>query len=230
MQLPPAKLFAPPDGNRSRLLLSSEKRSFLGISLRAAGQRQRKYRYICRYLVRFWYGRWPQAGQWRGAVSDSNHPLTPLLENVIGGGVCGELKQWLGNQNATLMLHRSPELGFAVIGNSWVQLRLEHIVRAPSHSTLWGWLAQKCLESSLTLVNHILIPLQCVFEKLACLRDDDDLSRVSKRHDRWSLTDCASFLIMEENRFTAALTQQGPQAVAETVFCFQLERMVRRAA
>jgi len=64
---------------------------------------KRKYRYICRYLVRFWYGRWPQARQWRGAVSDSNHPLTPLLENVIGGGVCGELIHWLGNQNATLM-------------------------------------------------------------------------------------------------------------------------------
>ena len=63
--------------------------------------------------------------------------------------MCGELKQRLGNQNATLMLHRLPELGFAVIGNSWVQPRLEHIVRAPSHSTLWGWLPQKCLESSL---------------------------------------------------------------------------------
>jgi hypothetical protein len=96
-----------------------------------------------------------------------------------------------------------------VIGNSWVQPRLEHIVRARSHSTLWGWLAQKCLESSLgempvvskrcresilfhdqetgavceapALVSHILIPLQCVFEKLACLGDDDDLDRVSKR-------------------------------------------------
>jgi hypothetical protein len=32
--------------------------------------------------------------------------------------------------------------------------------------------------------SHILIPLQCVFEKLPCLRDDDDLGRVSKRHDR----------------------------------------------
>src|SRR5580704_1884866 len=111
------------------------------------------------------------------------------------------------------MFHRPPKFcGFAVIGNSWVQPRLEHIVRAPSHSTLWGWLAQKCLESSLgempvvskrcresilfhdqetgavceapALVSHILIPLQCVFEKLACLGDDDDLGRVSKRHDR----------------------------------------------
>ena len=34
------------------------------------------------------------------------------------------------------------------------------------------------------LVSHILIPLQCVFEKLACLGDDDDLGRVSKLHDR----------------------------------------------
>jgi|HubBroStandDraft_6_1064221.scaffolds.fasta_scaffold64368_3 hypothetical protein len=31
---------------------------------------KRKYRYICRYLVRFWYGRWPPARQWRGAVPD----------------------------------------------------------------------------------------------------------------------------------------------------------------
>jgi hypothetical protein len=113
------------------------------------------------------------------------------------------------SETAARLLRTSWELG---IGNSWVQPRLEHIVRAPSHSTLWGWLAQKCLESSLgempvvskrsresilfhdqetgsvceapALVSHILIPLQCVFKKLACLRDDDDLGRVSKRHDR----------------------------------------------
>jgi hypothetical protein len=32
------------------------------------------------------------------------------------------------------------------------------------------------------------------------------------------------------NELRVGVTQQGPQAVAETVFCFQLERMVRRAA
>ena len=32
------------------------------------------------------------------------------------------------------------------------------------------------------------------------------------------------------NELRVGVTQQGPHAVAETVFCFQLERMVRRAA
>ena len=40
VQLPPGNWFAAPDGKRGRLILSNEKRSFLGISLRAAGRHQ----------------------------------------------------------------------------------------------------------------------------------------------------------------------------------------------